>query len=194
MKQLFSILSFALILSACGNSGDTGDEQKQTLLEKGEMIKKTGKAETAIDYNDGIIGLQAQIITEMTKVMQLESVKPVEDLKHLIITIKECRAALQRLEAYEGGEAMKEKADSLFNFYQRACEGPWMEAYTIFEESRGAMTDEEQEKFKQLLEKGGENEAKFDEAFAAAQEEFARKHNFEIITNAIQDDVDKINK
>ena len=194
MKRLIYLLTSILIFSACGGNESSLDNEKQALLDKGEMIKKTGKANTAIEYNDGIIGLQAQIITEMMTVMQLESKEPVADLKHLTNTIRDCRSALQRLEVYEGGEAMKTSADSLFSFYLRACEGPWLEAYTIFEDSKGAMSKDDQETFAELLEKGGEGESKYDQEFEIAQKEFALKHNFEIGANAIQDDVYKISE
>jgi hypothetical protein len=194
MKLLIHLLTSVLLFSACGGSESSLDNEKQALLDKGEMIKKTGKANTAIEYNDGIIGLQAQIITEMIAVMKLESKEPVADLKHLVNTIKECRSALQRLEVYEGGEAMKASADSLFVFYLRACEGPWLEAYTIFENSKGAMSKDDQDRFAELLEKGGEGESDYDKEFEKAQLEFARMHNFEIGANAIQEDVDKISE
>ncbi|MEX1189351.1 MAG: hypothetical protein WED33_08835 [Bacteroidia bacterium] len=193
--NLFKVLALACILISCGDGENSSKEsEKQQLLNMGEKIKKNGKAANAIEYNDGIIGLQGQIVTEMVTVMSLEGKDPVADLQKLIITIKDSKGALERLEVYEGGDEMKTTALDLFDFYLRACEGPWMKAYTMFKESEGSLNPDQEEEFTELLEQGGEGESQYDKAFEDAQAKFAQFHKFEIGGNALQDDINNINK
>lgn len=181
----------AILLASCGQQTEKETISTQTLLETTDKVLKTGKASTAIEYNDAIVGLQARIIGEMLEVLNLQGENPLADLEHLNETIKSSRLELQKLVVYEGGEELKLAADDLFAFYQRACEGPWKEAFTIFSKASGKMNEKEQARFLELLEQGSEGEARFDDAFAKAQNLFSAEHGFAIVENELQEKINE---
>lgn len=181
-------LGFILFSTSC-NSGGT-DAEKQALLEKGEAVGNNKKANSAIEFNDGIVGLQSIIITEMLQVMKLESPDPVASMKHLIQTIKTSKTNLNDLETYEGGEDLKAEALALFSFYEEICSGPWLEAFQLYADKGANMSEEDSNKFVTLLESGGDRETKLDESFMKAQDAFAAHHGFVTTKNAFQDEID----
>lgn len=191
--KILRLLIISIIFISCGGENQTALD-KESLLKKGEEIKSKKKAESAIEYNDGIVGLQGQIINEMLKVMKFETFEPVKELNDLIYTIKESKEVLNNLETYEGGEEMKRTALDLFMFYEKACEGPWMQAFKLFEDTKGNMSMEQEEEFIKLLEQGGEGEEKYDSAFSKAQNDFAARHGFVIGENALQNEIDNAGK
>lgn len=191
--NLLRLLVLSCFLISCGGSSENGLD-KESLLEKGEEMKSKRKAETAIEYNDGIVGLQGQIINQMLRVMKLEAEDPVKEMEGLINTIEESKEALNNLETYEGGEEMKQTALDLFGFYEKACKGPWIKAFRIYKENKGNMMEDQEQEFISLLEQGGEGEQKYDDAFEKAQNEFAAMHGFVIGGNVLQDEIDNAGK
>ncbi|MCB0820097.1 MAG: hypothetical protein KDC13_05710 [Bacteroidetes bacterium] len=194
-KQVFyTIAAGFMVLASCGQQVNKDSISTQDLLQTTDKVVKSGKASTAIEYNDAIVGLQARIIEEMLVVLNLEGKDPVADLKHLTSTVKTCREELKALQVFEGGEDLKQAADELFSFYQRACEKPWLKAFEIYVSANREMDETQSKEFLALLEEGSSGEEKYDNAFAAAQEGFARRYGFAIIDNELQGKIDDAGK
>jgi hypothetical protein len=193
--KIFSMYIGLLVLAgltACNQQpSQTDSVSTQSLLETTDKVLQSGKAGTAIEYNDAIVGLQARIIEEMLVVLNLQGEDPVADLKHLTQTIRRSREELKSLQVYDGGADMKKSADNLFAFYLSACEGPWLKAFEIYAAEGDKMNDEQSQKFLALLEEGSANEKQYDDAFSAAQEAFSKQHGFAIVENELQGKIDK---
>jgi len=194
MKNFLIYASFSILagFTACNQQSNQAESvSTESLLETTDKVLQTGKAGTAIEYNDAVVGLQAKIIQEMLVVLNLQGKDPVADLKHLTQTIIQSRDQLKTLQVYEGGLDLKKSADELFAFYQSACEGPWLKAFELYAAEGEKMSDEQSQQFLALLEEGSANEKQFDDAFAIAQEAFSKQHGFAIVENELQGKIDK---
>jgi hypothetical protein len=194
MKNFLIYASFSILagFTACNQQSNEAESvSTESLLETTDKVLQTGKAGTAIEYNDAIVGLQAKIIQEMLVVLNLQGKDPVADLKHLTQTIIQSRNQLKTLQIYDGGLDLKKSADELFAFYQSACEGPWLKAFELYAAEGEKMSDEQSQQFLTLLEEGSANEKQFDDAFAIAQEAFSKQHGFSIVENELQGKIDQ---
>jgi hypothetical protein len=122
MNRQFLSFSFCAIATLGILGSDTEDptpeEQVSDVLADADKLKD-GKADDAVAFNDGIVGLQVQFMIPM---QAYEDAEPgsAEESKHIEDAIKECRSAiktLDKLEPYSGGASFKSAAQEYFEAY-----------------------------------------------------------------------------
>lgn len=190
-KLIVSLFSLSLLVMGCG--GETTEEKKEKARESAKKLEE-GTNITAVEFNDGIVGLQMNIMEPALELMSLESDDILGDLEDVTAETEHSIKVLEEMEVYPGGEAMKKAALDLFNFYLRTMQGPWKEALTLYVEKGDKMTDEEIIRFQELLTEPGREETQYDNAFGTAQDNFAATNNIRIEKNPMQEEIDAANE
>jgi hypothetical protein len=191
MKKLILMFPVAgmLLVTSC-NGEKSKEKSKKEALEAADELEDEGTAGSALEYNDGIVGLQMRILNRMMEFVNYEGEDPMTPLQACVEEINTSIDALDKLEPYTGGEELKAAAMDLFMYYKEISEGPWMKAVMIVQEAGDNLTDEQAEEVQRLFAEAGEREKEFDAQFAAAQEAFASENGFSIQRNPMQDDID----
>lgn len=174
MKKLFSIAligSFALLLAGCQFGGNKGSI-------------------SALEFNDGIVDLQMDIVTPMMHILKFEGENLTTELKSTIATTENCIDSLKNMDVYPGGEQLQETALDLFGFYLRSMKGSWMDACVLYDDKKGDMTQEDVNHFQELVSAPAEEEPPYDKAFGNAQKAFVAANNLELERNELQDEID----
>lgn len=173
MKTLFTLLTLSFVLlQSC----------------------KPEKTMTAIEYNDAIIAEQTKI-TQLT----LDLIKSIEtDLDKCeeirLKTVTQCDssvAAINRLEAFEGGEALKSAALDMIHFYKDVYSDEFKTMIVLLKKGEN-ITPEDINTFTKMNEDITKKEQDLEAIFKKAQTEFAAKNNFTIGENALQKDIDAL--
>jgi len=103
---LGAIFSGTLLLTACSEK-DTKKEQQDALEKKAENLEE-GKSSSALEYNDGLVGIQGRVAKKMMEVYKTD--EPSELMVIFDNAIAECQDAqqvLKNLKAYDGGNKLK---------------------------------------------------------------------------------------
>lgn len=173
MKTLFTLLTLSFIfLQSC----------------------KPEKTMTAIEYNDAIINEQTKI-TQLT----LDLIKSLEtDLDKCeeirLATVTQCDtsiAVIKRIENFEGGEAFKNSALDMIQFYKDVYSKEFKDMIVLLKKGEN-ITPEDINSFTEMNENISSREKALEATFKKAQTEFAAKNNFTIGENALQKDIDAL--
>jgi len=163
------------------------------------LVAFTGTAsaqtfDNAVDYNDYIVDLQNQIgnliIQFNEKIgqedMTRERIQPHFD--KMLATTKSAITKVEKLKGFEGNVALRNNALELFKFYYTTFSVDYKELLDIY--FSGNLDEAAIERMGYVLEKVTTNEAVYDDNYAKAQADFAKKYNFELIENELQDELD----
>jgi hypothetical protein len=173
MKYLLPLFSLAfLLLQSCGGTS----------------------SQTAIEYNDAIIKEQTKIINltlDLIKYMETD----IDKCKEVRVQIvDQCDASLKvikDLKGFEGSEKLKNAAIDLFTFYKKIYSNEYKQLFDIID--KGAEITQDDLDFIDHMEQDvSAEESKYDKAFADAQNELAKKFNFQIEENENQKKIDAI--
>lgn len=149
---------------------------------------------TAIEYNDAIINEQTKI-TQLT----LDLIKSLEtDLDKCeeirLATVTQCDtsiAVIKRIENFEGGEAFKNSALDMIQFYKDVYSKEFKDMIVLLKKGEN-ITPEDINSFTVMNENISSREQALEATFKKAQTEFAAKNNFTIGENALQKDIDAL--
>ena len=96
MKNLLKFLTLIfgitlmLNLSSCGDSDDQSKREKiNSLIDKGRDAEENGVYTDALDYNQAIVGIQTEIVSEMLKLEDEKQLEPLAELIEHKITVLE---------------------------------------------------------------------------------------------------------
>ena len=162
--------------TGCGLLEPSPEEQAQNSLEMAEKLK-AGKIETALEYNNGLVGLETELmgyIAEFEKTKEGDPKGP----ELLDAATKNCEASLELLKAhkpYPGGGDMKKAAVKLFESYLAVLQwsGKLTHLDSLTDEQVGELVLMEPELMSAVETATSE--------YQAAQEEFARAEEFQLL-------------
>lgn len=149
-----------------------------------------------IEYNDKIVAEQNKIIKVVFDYVDAVSVDSDKAEKSRLIMVEQCKSSLKVVESmddYEGNVRLRDAGIDLFKFYLTLAEESFKEIAEI--NSKGEeITMEDLERLEVLESEMDKKESKLDNELSAAQEEFAKKYNFQLGENKYQKEVDDLNK
>jgi hypothetical protein len=186
MKKTNFYLFFALALitgiySCSGDAkpGDTETEEYEPTM-------------TAVEYNDFIVNHQNSIISEMMNWLRFEDDDLVGELEKVVEMTHAAVEEIKEKEPYPGGENLKKAALDLFMYYERTLGGAFMEVAEKFQAANGDIDMDTAMEIQTMIQEATADEAKYDAAFAAAQQSFASANNMDIRKNELQDQIDAL--
>lgn len=148
----------------------------------------------AVAYNDKLIAEQDKIGYVMLDLMnslgqETSTYENSENLRlELIKTINQSLKAVNKMGSFGGSSELKNATVSLFEYYKRVVENEYKEMLTIL--YKDELTEDDNARLEELLEQVTAEEAKYDDAFQAAQQKFALKYNIELQENEMQELLD----
>lgn len=166
-----------LFISACVSSG----------------LSQTFK--TAVEYNDYIVAEQDKIgekIMEFnTLIEDLNSTKELANnkIQEVLKVIKSSIAAIEKLSDFEGNKELRQTTLDLFKYYEKCIGVYYVEIINIIYAAE--LTDDSTVQLQKIMDKITSEEKILDENFSKAQNNFAKAHNFQLIDNELQKEIDK---
>jgi len=151
---------------------------------------------TAVEYNNLIIDEHTKIsksILEMPAYFETD-IKKSEAIRADMVT--QCDSSIKKLQAlpdYQGNTEFRDAAISLFEFYAEISQNEYKEMLQILAKDK----DIEMEDILRLTQIENDLAAKeeaLDTKFKKAQESFAKEHNFSLIENEIQGEIDQLGR
>ena len=135
-----------------------------------------------IAYNDFIIGEQDKINEKISAFMD-EFENGTETSvreKHTVLKhqIDASLKALRGLPPFQGDSALRDVAINLITFYESVCINEYVKVIDLL--MSGKYSVEQQREVNFIFQDISQREKHFDILFAAAQDEFASKHNFNL--------------
>ncbi len=164
-------------------------------LEENAVSIEDGRADSAIEYNDGLVGVQSRVVREILKMYKTE------DPEEMLAICTDARKqvykgidVMENLEVYSGGTRMK----SLLLEWLHACEKMIDKVELMYEYDEDIeYTEDEYQRFVDAeldLEDGSEfmqYVTNIEEEFFQAQNTFAKKHGFVIHGNPYEAEVNQ---
>lgn len=173
MKTLFTLLTLSFVLlQSC----------------------KPEKTMTAIEYNDAIIGEQSKIIQltlDLVKSIETDLDKSEEIRLRTVVQCDSSIAVINRIESFEGGEALKSSALDMIQFYKDVYSNEFKTMIVLLRKGED-ITPEDINTFTKINEEVTQREQALQLTFNNAQSEFAKKNNIAIGENALQKDIDAL--
>lgn len=185
MRFKYVIIGLFLIsLTSCDETKTKAEEIKE--MEDSAKQLEDGESNSAIEFNDGLIGLQGRVLQYVIDIGNEED--PAEIKKLSGEGKAECQdvlASLKTIDIYPGGERMTKAMIAAMEVYEvtfgrleRMMELSLLEEPTEADEA-------EYEELSALLD---QNTDAADLEFEAAQNEFARKNGFVLTENPLDED------
>jgi hypothetical protein len=150
---------------------------------------------TPVEYNDAIIGEQTKIYKIMLRMADYFSKDLKKADKVRLELVDQCQKSidfLKKLPAYEGDKDFRDAGVALFTFYKEISEKEYKEIIDILKKEQIEPADVEV--LRKLEEQITKREKPLDDAFQAAQQAFAKKHNLSLYENEIQKEIDKLGR
>ncbi len=187
MKKLLTLLLLsALVVSSCG---EKTTEEKIEDMEKDAENLENGNANDAVEYNDGLVGMQGRVYQYF---IELGNAEEHEDkVKIVDKALAECDdvlASLDDVKPYSGGRRLLNALIASIEVNQKSFE----KLKRMLEiEGQEEYTEEDEAEYNELLETLDEGEAAADAEFEAAQQEFARNNNMTLTENPLDEEMEK---
>ncbi len=186
MKKLLALFMLsALILSSCG---EKTKEEKIEEMEDDAQTFEDGEADDVTSFNDGLVGLQGRVLKIFIEMDKTE--EPDELMKLADEGVAECDDILDILDKnspYSGGEKMQSALVVCIQHYKEYL----AKTKRLFEiEQKEEYTEEEEAEYNELYETLYDGVGEAEDAFIAAQGEFARKNGMQITDNPLDDELE----
>ena len=192
--RILSILILTPLLLICGCSNNKPITE-ESILQKADEVLDKGKAESAMEYNDFLLGAQAKAINRMlalnwdvsSEAFNLE----IENFIQLLNTILK---NVNSINTYKHGKDFKEAIKEQLYMYKDIVKNDWLEIFEL--QNKSPTSDEEMQelssKIDAILKRTEEKEAPIDIKVENAQIEFAKKYNFKLYANELQEKLDNL--
>ena len=148
-----------------------------------------------IKYNDYMVEQQELFTIELLNLIDMFGDLPEDkaiidgQLQKVVEVAKSGLAAQNALKPLPNDMNLHKAATDLFEFYIKTLQNEYV---TIINELYESIPD--LDKMDSIVLQVQNDEAVFDEAFNKAQTNFAAKHNFRLLKNELQDEIDNINE
>ena len=192
--KILSILLLIPLLLICGCSNNKPITE-ESILQKADEVLDKGEAESAIEYNNFILGAQAKVINGMlalnwdasSEAFNLE----IENLIQLLNTILE---NVNSIDTYKHGKDLKEAIKEQLYVYKDIAKNDFLELFELG--NRSPTSDEEMQelssKIDTILKRIEEKETPIDIKVNNAQIEFAKRHNLKLHATELQEKLDNL--
>ena len=192
--RILSILILTPLLLICGCSNNKPITE-ESILQKADEVLDKGKAESAMEYNYFLLGAQAKAINRMlalnwdvsSEAFNLE----IENFIQLLNTILK---NVNSIDTYKHGKDFKEAIKEQLYMYKDIVKNDWLEIFEL--QNKSPTSDEEMQelssKIDAILKRTEEKEAPIDIKVENAQIEFAKKYNFKLYANELQEKLDNL--
>ena len=210
LPKALLLLFLAFALTSCGSKSEETSNDEEEVSETSdaddgeEKMASTNADEDVPESFGDPIDFNDYIIEQQTKIMRL--VLELSNSDAMATDMKKARKMLAKIdeqthrsidnlnavEPYEGGEDLLKAAKDLFRFYGEDMIDSYKELMDIAEKGRENITDADIESIDQIVAEITEKEKGLDNAFASAQQAFARQHGFRIQRSELQDEIDQM--
>lgn len=200
MKNLLKFLTLIfgitlmLNLSSCGDSDDQSKREKiNSLIDKGRDAEENGVYTDALEYNQAIVGIQTEIVSEMLKLEDEKQLEPLAELIEHKITVLEGMKLKN-----DSDYGLKSTMLDLFSYYLELTQNEYPKVLQISKEMEENQ-DNDDVMISLYMELVGiqksieEGELVLTDKMSAAQKKFAEANGVILEDNPLQDDIDKAN-
>ncbi len=149
------------------------------------------------DYNDKLVAIQTSVVKSFLALTDAFSTG--DKTKIDAAYAAALKATVDAVEAikkegpFEGDDTMRQKLQTLLEFYKSLAENEFKEMITIMAKYPN-ITPEEQNKLVEINNSITEREKKLDADFQVAHDAFAEKFGLRVVDNELQKEVDKMNE
>lgn len=149
-----------------------------------------GQTNRAIAYNDMIVEEQNSIALRVSKFMDHITIPNEPEAQNALTAFQEqtdlAVRNVQRMEPFEGNASLRDAALELFKFYNKVSKDYYPDILKVIFNANP--TKEEQQRLNTVLSMMAEEEQLMDKRFKDAQAAFARKYEFKLGSNEIQEE------
>ena len=190
---LFLIILIPLLLiCGCSNNKPITEE---SILQKADEVLDKGKAESAMEYNDFLLGAQAKAINRMLALNWDASSEAFNlEIENFIQLLNTILKNVNSIDTYKHGKDFKEAIKEQLYMYKDIVKNDWLEIFEL--QNKSPTSDEEMQelssKIDAILKRIEEKEAPIDIKVENAQIEFAKKYNFKLYANELQEKLDSL--
>lgn len=196
MKQskFLSLLLLISILLTCGCSNKKLITE-ESILQKADEVLDKGKAESAIEYNNFILGTQAKILNAILNLnWDSNSEAFNSEIKNLIQLLDNGLKIIDSIEVYQHGEDLKEAFKVQLHMHKDMVENDYLELFELIniEPSSEQEMEELSSKIDSITKRMEAKEAPIDEKLFTAQRRFAKKYGLKLQATEIQEKIDNL--
>ena len=196
MKQskFLSLLLLISILLTCGCSNKKLITE-ESILQKADEVLDKGKAESAIEYNNFILGTQAKILNAILNLnWDSNSEAFNSEIKNLIQLLDNGLKIIDSIEVYQHGEDLKEAFKVQLHMHKDMVENDYLELFELIniEPSSEQEMEELSSKIDSITKRMEAKEATIDEKLFSAQRRFAKKYGLKLQATEIQEKIDNL--
>ena len=150
--------------------------------------------QSAVAYNDEIVGLQSKILRSMidfSKTFSSNNTNLMEKrYNELLDSIDVALGGIEAMPPFNGSSEFRDTAIRLFEFYDDVARNEYGEILEIFYQDE--ITQDDAERIQELAEEISEREETLDYEFAAVQKAFAKEHGILLKGNKLQREIDRM--
>ena len=192
--RILSILILTPLLLICGCSNNKPITE-ESILQKADEVLDKGKAESAMEYNDFLLGAQAKAINRMLALNWDASSEAFNlEIENFIQLLNTILKNVNSIDTYKHGKDFKEAIKEQLYMYKDIVKNDWLEIFEL--QNKSPTSDEEMQelssKIDAILKRIEEKEAPIDIKVENAQIEFAKKYNFKLYANELQEKLDSL--
>ena len=196
MKQskVLSLLLLISILLTCGCSNKKLITE-ESILQKADEVLDKGKAESAIEYNNFILGTQAKILNAILNLnWDSNSEAFNSEIKNLIQLLDNGLKIIDSIEVYQHGEDLKEAFKVQLHMHKDMVENDYLELFELvnIEPASEQEMKELSSKIDSITKRMEAKEAPIDEKLFTAQRRFAEKYGLKLQATEIQEKIDNL--
>lgn len=196
MKQskVLSLLLLISILLTCGCSNKKLITE-ESILQKADEVLDKGKAESAIEYNNFILGTQAKILNAILNLnWDSNSEAFNSEIKNLIQLLDNGLKIIDSIEVYQHGEDLKEAFKVQLHMHKDMVENDYLELFELIniEPASEQEMKELSSKIDSITKRMEAKEAPIDEKLFSAQRRFAKKYGLKLQATEIQEKIDNL--
>ena len=193
LVPLFLIILIPLLLiCGCSNNKPITEE---SILQKADEVLDKGKVESAMEYNDFLLGAQAKAINGMLALNSDTSSEASNlEIDNFIQLINTILKNVNSIDTYKHGKDFKEAIKEQLYLYKDIAKNDFLELFELG--NRSPTSDEEMQelssKIEAILKRIEEKETPIDIKVENAQIKFAKKYNFKLYANELQEKLDNL--
>ncbi len=196
MKQskILSLLLLTSLLLICGCSNKK-PITKESILQKADEVLDKGKAESAPEYNDFILGTQTKILNAILDLdWDANSEAFNSEIENLIQLLDNGLKIIDSIEVYQHGEDMKEAFKVQLHMHKDMVENDYLELFELIniEPASEQEMKELSSRIDSITKRMEEKEAPIDEKLFSAQRKFAKKYGLKLQATELQEKIDNL--
>ena len=177
---------------SCSNNKPITEE---SILQKADEVLDKGEAESAIEYNNFILGAQAKVINGMLALNWDASSEAFNlEIENLIQLLNTILKNVNSIDTYKHGKDFKEALKEQLYMYKDIAKNDFLEIFEL--QNKSPTSDEEikelSSKIDAIYKRIEEKETPIDIKVNNAQIEFAKRYNLKLHATELQEKLDNL--